>query len=168
MSELELLQEAIQLVSDVSKLEITTTVETKLLKTGNPIKSKVISNMKYYILLDSSFKEKLNKNYFDVIKDKYSEDNPKRETWFKTFFNAPNATIVQHKTNDDSLYLQFIPHSSEFINYEIDGVLANEEQIEIIQNFKQTKNQSTSDELNLRLIKLENIKGIKLVKRNEE
>jgi len=138
-------------------------VEEKLLKRGNPLKdSFVTKQVQYNVSLNSNYTNAVNNQR---NREDKATDFKAKENWFKPVFDSFNGSIVCHSKDEEKLYLKFICKSAKVINYFVDGVIATEVEVNLINEFKPKKqvspNQGLEKEVIVRVIGFDNIKEIK-------
>lgn len=143
------------------------TVATKMRKTGNPYRDELVEKLCWT-------HGNINMNYENVVNNKLEREGKERnfvasENWGEAKYDMFNGCIGQKKdSNSTQLYLRYIPLSTEFMSYGINGNVCEPEQSKIIASFmppyKPATNQGTETEVPYRMYKLEGIKLIKLNK----
>ena len=143
--------------------QVLAVVEQKMLKTGNPLRSAVITKLvDYNMLLNANYQNMVNNAR---IREGKEADFQAKENWFTPVNDGFNGSIVAKKSDLSCEYLKFACNASKTLKYFVDGVEATTEQIEVIKQFKQKPskalNQGLDNDVIIRTIKFEDIENIK-------
>lgn len=137
-------------------------VEQKMFKTGNPLKNcEVTKLVTYNVSLNCNYQNSVN----NALGREGKEQNfVSKENWHKTVYDSFNGSIVAKKSDESCTYLKMIVNSATTHQYFVNGILATDEQIETIKQFKQKSsaaNQNLDNEIVVRTIKIQNILKVK-------
>jgi hypothetical protein len=145
---------------------ISAQLEQKMLKTGNPLRDANITKLvTYNVRLNCNYQNSVNAQR---VREGKEADFASKEAWHSPLYDCFNGSIAQHKADaaieDDEqkrTYVKMILNSITTHNYFVNGVLANEEQVKIIQQFKQKSNsyvgQNLDNPIQIITVKRENI-----------
>jgi len=124
---------------------ISAQLEQKMLKTGNPLRDAEVTKLVTYNV-------RLNCNYQNAVNNQREREGKEadfvsKEAWHTPLYDCFNGSIAQHKAdvnieNDEEkrTYVKMILNSITTHNYFVNGIEATEEQVKIIQQFKQKSN----------------------------
>ena len=159
----KILKEVIQDGGRHTIATITAEVEEKLLKTNNPYRdNKVTKLVNYTIALNDSYQNAVNNQREREGKEEIFTSG---SSWHTPVYDSKNGSIVTNKNDNSKFYLKFICKTADVVNYFIDGRVADENEVNIIKQYKSkssdNKKQGLDNPVVLRVLNVENLKSIK-------